>query len=304
EQTANILGKVSETNWDDIQPENHKLLFFACRQYLGVCLQRQVGLENLLAKKINHKLENTQPYQNKEVALDSDETCKSLILNQRSSIEDAIECTSETLTSLYATLFEIENDESDDEFTISPVKRRRAETKSKMTVESTVPVQEVSVAQISQDQDGIPVKNTKKGAPELECKKCGLSCRTPSALNTHWRTHTKIKPYVCTFCGSDHTQKNQLLVHTKTHHPEHENAVRIKLEEMKKDLKCYCCLANFTNQKDLTVHIIDCASNSRWKTEQIEPSARPYATLSIQRPILPKPVFPTKMRKMCYSDSF
>lgn len=98
EQTANILGKVSEANWDDIQPENHKLLFFACRQYLGVCLQRQVGLENLLAKKINHKLENTQPYQNKDVALDSDETCKSLILNQRSSIEEAIECTSETLT--------------------------------------------------------------------------------------------------------------------------------------------------------------------------------------------------------------
>jgi hypothetical protein len=97
EQTANILGKVSEANWSDIQPDNHKLLFFACRQYLGMCLQRQVGLENLLAKKINHKLENNQ---NKDVALESNKACKSVTstTTPRGVIEDAIEATSETLS--------------------------------------------------------------------------------------------------------------------------------------------------------------------------------------------------------------
>jgi len=210
EQTANILGKVSEANWSDIQPDNHKLLFFACRQYLGMCLQRQVGLENLLAKKINHKLENNQ---NKDVALESNKACKSVTstTTPRGVIEDAIEATSETLSSLYTTLFEIENDGSDGDCTISPVKRRRVETTSLTTVKPTVP-HELPAVQTSQDRAGILAKNSRKGAPELECKKCGLSCRTPSALNTHWRTHTKIKPYVCLFCGSDHTQKNQLLV--------------------------------------------------------------------------------------------
>ena len=104
-------------------------------------------------------------------------------------------------SSLYTALFEIENNASDGD----------VETKSLMTVEPTVP-EELPVIQASQDRAAILVKNSRKGAPELECKKCGLSCRTPSALNTHWRTHTKIKPYVCRFCGSDHTQKNQLLV--------------------------------------------------------------------------------------------
>ena len=76
-------------------------------------------------------------------------------------------------------------------------------------------------------------------------------------------------------------------MHTKSHHPEHENDVRIELEEMKKDLKCYCCLANFTNQKDLTAHIIECGAAPRRKMEQKE-QAGPNATLSMQRPILPK----------------
>ena len=113
-------------------------------------------------------------------------------------------------STLYSALFEIENEESDEDCTILPVKRCRVETKSLMTVEPTV---SLSIElPVDQYRATTPAKNSRKGAPELECKKCGLSCRTPSALNTHWRTHTKIKPYVCTFCGSDHTQKNQLLV--------------------------------------------------------------------------------------------
>ena len=59
---------------------------------------------------------------------------------------------------------------------------------------------------------------------------------------------------------------------------------------MKKDLKCYCCLANFDNQKDLTAHIIECGAAPKKKAEQIESPAGPTSnsTLSYQRPILPK----------------
>ena len=96
EQTANILGKVSESNWSDIQPDNQKLLFFACRQYLGVCLQRQVDIENLLATKI----EKTQHDQSKDLTPESDDICKSPTSagSQRRIIEDAIDATSDTLS--------------------------------------------------------------------------------------------------------------------------------------------------------------------------------------------------------------
>ena len=49
----------------------------------------------------------------------------------------------------------------------------------------------------------------------LECDQCGKMFAFQSKLDVHYRKHTGIRPYVCSFCGADFTQKNNLNTHCK-----------------------------------------------------------------------------------------
>ncbi|KIJ49156.1 hypothetical protein M422DRAFT_246961 [Sphaerobolus stellatus SS14] len=51
------------------------------------------------------------------------------------------------------------------------------------------------------------------------CEECGQRCPTPSALETHTRTHTGDRPFVCRYhgCRKDFTTSSNLKRHEATH---------------------------------------------------------------------------------------
>ncbi|CAL1268326.1 unnamed protein product [Larinioides sclopetarius] len=46
---------------------------------------------------------------------------------------------------------------------------------------------------------------------------CGKSFSQVTILNNHYRTHTKVKPFVCDKCGKRFTQVSNLNAHYRKH---------------------------------------------------------------------------------------
>ena len=51
---------------------------------------------------------------------------------------------------------------------------------------------------------------------KLECDQCGKLFAFQSKLDTHYRMHTGVKPFVCTDCGLAFSQQSNLNAHCRT----------------------------------------------------------------------------------------
>lgn len=66
------------------------------------------------------------------------------------------------------------------------------------------------------DQEGITLEAD--GERQLHCSKCTRSFTTPHARRRHFRTHFKLKPYVCKYCAHQFTRLDSLGLHERVHH--------------------------------------------------------------------------------------
>ncbi|KIJ47191.1 hypothetical protein M422DRAFT_45792 [Sphaerobolus stellatus SS14] len=70
-------------------------------------------------------------------------------------------------------------------------------------------------------KSSIPLRNshTHDSSRRYVCEECGQRCPTPSALETHTRTHTRARPYICRYrgCRKDFTTSSNLKRHGATH---------------------------------------------------------------------------------------
>ncbi|XP_013206962.1 zinc finger protein 226-like isoform X4 [Microtus ochrogaster] len=74
-----------------------------------------------------------------------------------------------------------------------------------------------------------------------ECERCGKLFRCRSALNVHFKVHTRERPYVCEACGSSFSQASHLQDHQRLHTGE-------------KPFKCDACGKSFSRNSHLRSH--------------------------------------------------
>ncbi|XP_057617916.1 zinc finger protein 226-like [Chionomys nivalis] len=74
-----------------------------------------------------------------------------------------------------------------------------------------------------------------------ECERCGKLFRCRSALNVHFKVHTRERPYVCEACGSAFSQASHLQDHQRLHTGE-------------KPFKCDACGKSFSRNSHLRSH--------------------------------------------------
>ena len=116
-------------------------------------------------------------------------------------------------------------------------------------------------------------KNQEKNTP-LVCDQCGIHVYHARDLNSHMRTHSEDKPYICQWEGCTRAFKRvfELSAHTKTHNPamtstceicnkEFKNSAtlnnhRSKIHRNRDRFHCDRCPASFTKESKLAAHKI------------------------------------------------
>ncbi|CAL8358457.1 unnamed protein product [Lota lota] len=100
------------------------------------------------------------------------------------------------------------------------------------------------------------------------CDVCGKNFACQSALDIHYRTHTKERPFICTTCNRRFSTKGNLKQHMLTHQMRHHcrtcgktfsssSALQIhnRTHTGEKPFSCTVCLRAFTTKGNLKVHM-------------------------------------------------
>ncbi|CAG0881774.1 unnamed protein product [Cyprideis torosa] len=124
-------------------------------------------------------------------------------------------------------------------------------------------------------------RQSHSGVRPYQCKSCGLSFSSNSALKNHQISHTGVKDYMCNICKNSFARKSYLKTHLATvHDGSRPHTCRVCLKSFKgqghltehmrlhnqeKPFQCNFCPQAFVQRSHLTVHL------------RVHSGAKPYA---------------------------
>ena len=88
---------------------------------------------------------------------------------------------------------------------------------------------------------------------KFQCPKCEYRTTRKDALQSHMKTHTSEKPYLCDRCGKSFKTKQKLMLHLD-HYLSHED----RKARRKKPFKCCHCRKLYKLERFLKIHEKEC----------------------------------------------